>query len=74
MMRKLYALVNGECAEDNQDAVVNQEVLLAGQLYGLIFKEKLQDWMLAIKQNLLREVRMKKDVELEDCKASWFLP
>ncbi len=35
MIRKLYALAEGECAVDNPDAVSNQEVLLGGFLYGM---------------------------------------
>lgn len=45
MIRKLYALVEGECAVDNPDAVQNQEILLGGQLYGMILKERLEDWL-----------------------------
>ena len=45
MIRKLYALVEGECAIDNPDAVQNQEVLLGGHLYGMILKEKLDEWL-----------------------------
>ncbi|KAF2258111.1 beta and beta-prime subunits of DNA dependent RNA-polymerase [Lojkania enalia] len=49
MIRKLYALVEGECSVDNPDAVQNQEVLLGGHLYGMILKERLEEWL-----NLLR--------------------
>lgn len=45
MIRKLYCLVNGECAVDNPDAVSSQEILLPGFLYGMIIKEKLDDWL-----------------------------
>lgn len=45
MTRKLYSLVEGDCAVDNPDAVQNQEVLLGGQLYGMIIKEKLDEWL-----------------------------
>jgi DNA-directed RNA polymerase I subunit RPA2 len=45
MIRKLYALVEGECSVDNPDAVQNQEVLLGGHLYGMILKEKLDEWL-----------------------------
>jgi DNA-directed RNA polymerase I subunit RPA2 len=45
MIRKLYALVAGDCAVDNPDAVSNQEILLGGFLYGMILKEKLEDWV-----------------------------
>ena len=45
MLKKLYALVEGECAADNPDAVSNQEILLGGFLYGMTLKEKLEDWL-----------------------------
>ena len=45
MIRKLYALVAGDCASDNPDAVSSQEVLLGGFLYGMILKEKLEEWL-----------------------------
>ena len=48
MIRKLYALVAGDCAVDNPDAVSNQEILLGGFLYGMIVKEKLDDWLRSI--------------------------
>ena len=48
MIRKLYALVAGDCSVDNPDAVSNQEVLLPGFLYGMMLKEKLDDWLRSI--------------------------
>ncbi|KAI9646357.1 DNA-directed RNA polymerase I subunit RPA2 [Ciborinia camelliae] len=45
MTRKLYALVAGDCAGDNPDAVQNQEILLGGFLFGMIIKERLEDWL-----------------------------
>ncbi|CZT47788.1 DNA-directed RNA polymerase I polypeptide 2 [Rhynchosporium secalis] len=45
MTRKLYALVARDCAVDNPDAVQNQEILLGGFLYGMIIKERLDDWL-----------------------------
>lgn len=47
MIRKLYLLVAGECSPDNPDAVSNQEVLLGGFLYGMILKERLEEWIRA---------------------------
>ena len=49
MIRKLYCLVNGECVADNPDAISSQEVLLPGFLYGMIIKEKLDDWLSSIR-------------------------
>ena len=48
MVRKLYALVEGECAVDNPDAVQSQEILLPGFLYGMIIKERIEEWLAAI--------------------------
>ena len=45
MIRKLYALAAGDCAVDNPDAVSNQEVMLGGFLYGMILKERLEEWL-----------------------------
>lgn len=45
MTRKLYALVAGDCAVDNPDAVQNQEILLGGFLFGMIIKERIEDFM-----------------------------
>jgi DNA-directed RNA polymerase I subunit RPA2 len=45
MIRKLYALVAGDCSVDNPDAIQNQEILLGGFLYGMILKERLEDWL-----------------------------
>ncbi|KAF2876790.1 hypothetical protein BDV95DRAFT_237128 [Massariosphaeria phaeospora] len=53
MIRKLYALVEGECTVDNPDAVQNQEVLLGGHLYGMILKEKLEGWLSSLRLPLL---------------------
>ncbi|KAF2687825.1 beta and beta-prime subunits of DNA dependent RNA-polymerase [Lentithecium fluviatile CBS 122367] len=49
MIRKLYCLVEGDCAVDNPDAVQNLDVLLGGQLYGMIIKEKLDEWLNSIR-------------------------
>lgn len=48
MIRKLYALVAGDCSADNPDALSNQEILLPGFLYGMIVKERLDDWLRSI--------------------------
>jgi DNA-directed RNA polymerase I subunit RPA2 len=48
MIRKLYSLVEGDCAIDNPDAVQNQEILLPGLLYGMIIKERVEEWLYSI--------------------------
>ena len=49
MIRKLYSLAAGDCAADNPDVVSNQEILLPGFLYGMIVKEKLEEWLGSIR-------------------------
>ncbi|KAL8830982.1 MAG: hypothetical protein Q9191_001131 [Dirinaria sp. TL-2023a] len=48
MIKKLYALVAGDCEVDNPDAISSQEILLPGFLYGMILKEKLEEWLKSI--------------------------
>lgn len=60
MLKKLYALVEGECAADNVDAVSNQELLLGGFLYGVVLKEKLEDWLDQIRVRCNEWCRTKK--------------
>lgn len=45
MVRKLYSLVAGDCCPDNPDATQHQEVLLGGFLYGMIIKEKVEEYL-----------------------------
>jgi DNA-directed RNA polymerase I subunit RPA2 len=55
MARKLYALVAGDCAPDNPDAVSNQEILLGGFLYGNIIKERIEDCLSVQLRIVLRQ-------------------
>ncbi|KAK0785207.1 hypothetical protein LTR02_010270 [Friedmanniomyces endolithicus] len=52
MIRKLHALVEGECSVDNPDAVSSQEILLPGSLFGMIIKERIEEWLLSIGASL----------------------
>ena len=49
MSRKLYLLVAGQIAPDNPDSPMQQELLLTGHLYLACLKEKLDDWLNAIR-------------------------
>lgn len=60
MIRKLYALVAGDCAVDNPDAVQNQEILLGGFLYGQILKERLEELLAVNLRMSLRDYLRKK--------------
>lgn len=53
MIRKLYALVEGSCTQDNPDAIQHQEVLLGGFFYGMIIKERVEEYL----ESVIREVR-----------------
>lgn len=55
MIRKLYALVSGDCAVDNPDALQNQELLLGGFLYGQIIKERLDEFLGVSVRQCIRE-------------------
>ncbi|KAI8819166.1 uncharacterized protein EV422DRAFT_588918 [Fimicolochytrium jonesii] len=59
MMQKLYALVAGDCAGDNPDSPQHQEILLPGHLYLSIMKEKMGDWLTAIKIQIQQDIRLK---------------
>ena len=56
MIRKLFTLVAGECAPDNPDATQHQEVLLGGFLYGMIIKEKIEEYLQNIRAQIKADV------------------
>ncbi|KAF8646384.1 hypothetical protein AX16_007250 [Volvariella volvacea WC 439] len=66
MLRKLYALVSGSCCPDNPDSPQHQEVLLPGQLYGMIIKERLEEILNAIRNNINTDVRNGAIVDFND--------
>jgi DNA-directed RNA polymerase I subunit RPA2 len=53
MIRKLYALIEESCIPDNPDAVQHQEILLGGFLYGMIIKERVEEYL----ENVVSEFR-----------------
>ncbi|KAJ2668020.1 hypothetical protein IWW42_005519 [Coemansia sp. RSA 1085] len=57
MVRKLYAVVSGECQEDNPDTQQMQEVYLPGHLYLGLIKEKLDDFLLGVRAEIGKDVR-----------------
>jgi DNA-directed RNA polymerase I subunit RPA2 len=67
MVRKLFSFVSGKCCADNADAPANQELLLPGHLYLMVLKEKMAEYLKAVKATFLREHRMMPlKVDLED--------
>ncbi|KAJ1905596.1 hypothetical protein LPJ81_001838 [Coemansia sp. IMI 209127] len=60
MVRKLYASISGECQEDNPDAQQMQEVYLPGHLYLGIIKEKIEDYLMGVRQEIAKDIRNQK--------------
>lgn len=58
MARKLYALVEGSCSQDNPDALQHQEILLGGFLYSQILKERLEEYLENVCSEVRRQVSM----------------
>ena len=52
MIRKLYSLAAGDCAVDNPDAISTQEILLPGYLYGMVLKERIDEYLVSIQKNV----------------------
>ena len=57
MLRKLLSLVSGECCADNPDSPQHQEILLPGSLYGMIIKERMEEVISQIRQQIALDVR-----------------
>lgn len=68
MVRKLYSLVAGECAPDNPDATQHQEVLLGGFLYGMILKEKMDEYLQGIVAQIRTDVNRGVAINFKDRK------
>ncbi|KAJ7886716.1 hypothetical protein B0H13DRAFT_2342723 [Mycena leptocephala] len=68
MLRKLYAVVSGSCCADNPDSPQHQEVLLPGSLYGMIIKERLDETLNQIRNNITVDVRNGVTVDFHDKK------
>ena len=57
MLRKLYAIVSKTRGVDNADSPQHQEVLLPGSLYGMIIKEKLEEALNQVHNQITQDVR-----------------
>ncbi|XP_038045257.1 DNA-directed RNA polymerase I subunit RPA2-like [Patiria miniata] len=55
MARKLFSFARGQCSADNADSPMNQEVLIAGHLYQMLLKEKMESWLLGLKYAILKK-------------------
>lgn len=68
MIRKLYALVSGECCADNPDAAQHQEILVGGFLYGMIIKEKIEEYLQNIRLQVMSDLNGRTGVKFNDPK------
>lgn len=68
MIRKLYSLVAGDCCPDNPDATQHQEILLGGFLYGMIIKEKIEEYLQSISLQIQSDINRGIAVNFKDRK------
>lgn len=68
MIRKLYSLVSGECCSDNPDAAQHQEILVGGFLYGMIIKEKIEEYLQNIRAQVMSDINGRYGVNFSDSK------
>mmetsp|Transcript_28191 Transcript_28191/g.73897 ORF Transcript_28191/g.73897 Transcript_28191/m.73897 type:complete len:1149 (-) Transcript_28191:67-3513(-) len=67
MMRKLLGLVSGDCAADNADSAMHQELLVPGHLYAILLKEQLQEYLYGMTKLIEIDERVGKlDMSLAD--------
>lgn len=67
MMHKLYAMVSGQCMDDNPDALIHHEILLPGDLLCKFMKERLEENLDTFKEVVTRDLaRQPEKVNLQD--------
>lgn len=71
MLRKLYTSVSGACCPDNPDSPQHQEVLLPGSLYGMIIKERLEEALTQVRNQIALDVR-KEDPAVNFFDSKWW--
>jgi DNA-directed RNA polymerase beta subunit len=57
--------VNGQCCEDNPDALTHHEVLLPGHLLLKYFKEKLEDCLEVLQEAINKRLEATPDTDLK---------
>lgn len=65
MIKKLYALVKGDCAPDNPDAIQHQEILLGGFLYGMVLKERVERFLDDLKNCIDTDLKRNANVDFK---------
>jgi DNA-directed RNA polymerase I subunit RPA2 len=67
MVRKLLGLVSGDCAADNADSAMHQELLVPGHIYAIYLKEQLQEYLYGLANTIEIDARVGKlDMSLAD--------
>jgi DNA-directed RNA polymerase I subunit RPA2 len=70
MQRVAAALqVNGQCCEDNPDALTHHELLLPGHLLLTFFKEKLEDCLQVLGEAIAKRLETHPDTDLKVCQG-----
>ncbi|KAK5641755.1 hypothetical protein RI129_010302 [Pyrocoelia pectoralis] len=57
MIQKLFAYAQDNCKTEGADAVMVQELLLGGNLYLQVLKERLQTWLNYLRLNILKNAK-----------------
>ncbi|GFN83129.1 DNA-directed RNA polymerase subunit beta [Plakobranchus ocellatus] len=58
--QKLFTFVKGDCAAESSDSPMFQELLLPGHLMQMLLKEKMETYLVAMKQAILKIISSKK--------------
>lgn len=61
MAQKLFVYAKDGCRTEGVDCVMMQELLLGGHLYLQILKERMQNWLMAIKSALIKRYKLKQN-------------
>lgn len=66
MVKKVVDLFYGKIEVDNLDALTTQELLTSGQIFGLFFREKMEEALYIVKAKLIKDLAKKADLPLLD--------
>ena len=64
MIKKLFSYVQDECVVEGADSLMMHEIIMGGHLYLQVLKEKLYDFLIAWKINILAKRKTKASFEL----------
>lgn len=66
MIKKVVDLFYQKIEVDNLDALTMQELLTSGQIYGLFFREKMEEALYIVRAKLIKDLAKKTDLPLLD--------